>query len=174
MTTILTSRPDVARSLEADAEELRRALGELVRVIQFRDRDRACCYGVSVSQCYALKAVADGGPLTVNELAAHLYLDKSTASRVARGLVRHGLLQRRRDPSDARSVKLTLTPRGRALHERILNDLDLEYASLLRGFDPEVRSAVTELTARVTRALAARVEASGGSCCAIESAEPVT
>ena len=167
MTTNLVDAACATRSLQADAEALRRALSELVRVIQFRDRDRACCYGVSVSQCYALKAVADAGALTINELAAHLYLDKSTASRVAGGLVRHGLLQRRADPDDARSVRLTLTSRGRALHERILGDLDAEYASLLQDFEPEVRSAVTELTARVTGALAARVEASGGSCCTV-------
>ena len=48
-------------ALRADAEHLSDALGELIRVIQFRDRDRACCYDISVSQCYALKRVIDAG-----------------------------------------------------------------------------------------------------------------
>src|SRR5688500_8387945 len=39
------------RQLEAETRELRRALSELVRVYQFRDRDRICCYDISVSQC---------------------------------------------------------------------------------------------------------------------------
>jgi hypothetical protein len=38
-----------------DAETFHAALSELVRVYQFRDRDRICCHDVSVTQCYALE-----------------------------------------------------------------------------------------------------------------------
>ena len=86
-------------TLEADAARLTAAMSDMIRVVQFRDRDRACCYDISVTQCYALEAVVDGSGLTVNELAAHLYLDKSTTSRVANGLVQKGLITRRRDPA---------------------------------------------------------------------------
>ena len=56
---VLDSRanPIADDALLADAEQLSGALSELIRVIQFRDRDRACCYDISVSQCYALKRV---------------------------------------------------------------------------------------------------------------------
>ena len=43
--------------LAADARELHHVLEELMRVVQFRDRDRICCHDVSVTQCYALRAV---------------------------------------------------------------------------------------------------------------------
>ncbi|MDH5590892.1 MAG: MarR family transcriptional regulator [Gemmatimonadota bacterium] len=148
-----------------DARRLYDALSEVIRVIQFRDRDRACCYDVSVSQCYALKAVVDGGPLTVNELAANLYLDKSTASRVANGLVEKGYLARARDPEDGRVVRLVPTPEGGRLCERIDDDLSREYADLLSDFDPDVRAGINELVTRLGRSFAARVAASGGSCC---------
>ena len=62
-----------------------------MRVYQFRDRDRICCFDVSVSQCYALEGLVRRGGLTLNELAAHLYLDKSTASRVVDALERKRL-----------------------------------------------------------------------------------
>ena len=41
--------------LTQDSEDLYEALNQLVRVYQFRDRDRICCYDVSVTQCYAIE-----------------------------------------------------------------------------------------------------------------------
>ena len=150
-----------------DARDLSRALSDLIRVVQFRDRDRACCYDVSVSQCYALKAVVERGPLTVNDLAAELYLDKSTASRVANGLEEKGYVARERDARDGRVIRLVATGGGIALHERIEEDLAREYAELLTDFDPEVRAAMTRLLGRLAVSFAARVETSGGSCCRV-------
>jgi len=160
------TRPADAELL-GDARRLSDALSDVLRVVHFRDRDRACCYDVSVSQCYALKAVADGGPLTVNELAGPLYLDKSTTSRVANGLVAKGYLSRQRDEVDGRVVKLGVTENGSALSRRIDDDLAVEYAELLGDFDPEIRAAITRLVSRLGRSFAARVEASGGSCCVV-------
>ncbi len=143
------------------------ALGDLIRVVQFRDRDRACCYDVSVSQCYALKAVADRGPLTVNDLAGELYLDKSTASRVANGLEEKGYVVRERDEGDGRVIRLSASATGSTLCARIDDDLAREYADLLTDFDPEVRAAITRLLGRLAASFAARVETSGGSCCVV-------
>mgnify|MGYP002623246769 CR=1 FL=1 len=165
MTTIELTRTDP--ELLADADAFSAALGELIRVIQFRDRDRACCYELSVSQCYALKAVADGGRLTVNELAAYLYLDKSTASRIANGLVDKGFVTRVRDEQDGRVVQLVATEDGREVHSRIEGDLTREYADLLEDFDPEFRGAIVKLVRRLRRSFAARVETEGGSCCVV-------
>lgn len=155
-------------TLLGDARHLSEALGELIRVVQFRDRDRACCYDVSVSQCYALKGVADAGALTINELAAYLYLDKSTASRIANGLVDKDLLARVRDAEDGRVVQLVLTSEGRAVYSKIEAAQATEYAELLSDFAPEIRNAFTELIGRLGRSFASRVDASGGSCCVVK------
>ena len=173
MPTIVTdplspSAQAIDAELLEDARHLSAALTDLIRVVQFRDRDRACCHEISVSQCYALKATVDYGPLTVNELAGQLYLDKSTASRVANGLDDKGYLARERDPADGRVVRLAVTASGRALCRRIEDDLAEEYAQLLGDFDPEIRVAITRIVARLGRSFAARVDASGGSCCAVE------
>ena len=45
-------------SLDRDAEALQDALSELIRVYQFRDRDRICCHDISVTQCYVLESLA--------------------------------------------------------------------------------------------------------------------
>lgn len=156
------------RLASKDALALQDALTDLIRVVQFRDRDRACCYELSVSQCYALRAVVQDGPLSVNDLAGALVLDKSSASRLARGLVEGGLVRRIADPDDARAVHLEATAAGRALHERIAQDLAREYGSLLADFSDAERARVVEAVRRLAGAVARRVDARGGRCCVVE------
>lgn len=163
---LLTETADPA--LERDARALYGAMSDLIRVYQFRDRDRICCHDVSVSQCYALEAVVRQGGMTLNDLAAHLYLDKSTASRIVDSLERKGYMTRIPHPSDRRAVLLEPTAAGRDLYHRIEGDILAEERSLLAGFDPEIRRAMTSLIARLARAAAERVETGGGSCCRVD------
>src|SRR3954452_3348392 len=112
---VLPSDPALAR----DTEELYDALEDLLRVYQFRDRDRICCFDISVSQCYALEGLVRRGGMTLNDLAAYLYLDKSTASRVVDALERKGYVARSPHPKDGRSVLLAATPQGCELEGKI-------------------------------------------------------
>lgn len=61
--------------LSQDAEDLYEALNQLVRVYQFRDRDRICCYDVSVTQCYAVETLVKKGALRLHVLAEEMFLD---------------------------------------------------------------------------------------------------
>ncbi len=165
----MADSPDLADpALERDVHLFNGALSDLIRVYQFRDRDRICCYDISVSQCYGLEALVRRGPMTLNDLAAHLYLDKSTASRVVDALEKKGYVARSPHPEDGRSLQLVTTAAGRDLHARIESDLVHEERGLLADFDPQARAAMIQLLGRITRAATARVEASGGSCCRIE------
>lgn len=153
-------------ALHADAEALYAALSELVRVYQFRDRDRICCHDVSVTQCYAIEALLRRGPCGLGELAADLFLDKSTASRVVATLRRKGYVTRAAHPQDGRAVVLTVTPAGRRLHGRIRRDLVEEEKRLLADFEPEVRKAAPKLILRLARAAAGRAGlAPAAACC---------
>lgn len=152
-------------TLDRDAERLYGALSELIRVYQFRDRDRICCHDLSVTQCYALDAMVERGPLTINDLAARLYLDKSTVSRVVDALGRKGLLAKAPHPEDRRAVQLVASPKGKALQAQIADEIRENEKSLLTDFDPEVRSAMIELIGRLASAAATRVDTTGGTCC---------
>ena len=160
---ILDSAPTLAR----DTEELYDSLEDLLRVYQFRDRDRICCFDVSVSQCYALEGLVRRGDMTLNDLAAFLYIDKSTASRVVDALERKGYVVRTPHPKDGRAVLLTATPAGRELEGKIRESILAEERQLLADFTPEVRQAMTLLIRRLASAASAAIETSGGSCCRI-------
>jgi DNA-binding MarR family transcriptional regulator len=151
-------------ALRRDAQALHRALGELSRAYQLRDRDRICCYGLSVTQCYALEAMIRRNGLTVNDLSAELFIDKSTVSRVARGLEDKGLMVRRPHPDDGRAVILEASLQGRALYACIEEDMLRQEEEILSDFDEAVRKEIPRLVAALARAAAARVDTSGGCC----------
>ena len=139
-------------NLEQDAVALHAAVSDLVRVYQFRDRDHICCHDISVTQCYALEAVAEHGPMRLGALADRMFLDKSTTSRVVATLVRKGYLSQRPDPSDARASAIEVTRSGRQLYARITRDLVAQQQEVLQDLDPEVRDGVVEVIRRLARA----------------------
>lgn len=154
--------------LERDATDLHAALSELIRVYQFRERERICCHDLSVTQCHALEVLHDRGELSMNELAAHLYLDKSTTSRVVDALERKSHAVRKANPSDRRALRLAITPGGRSLVRQIRDETLNEEKRLLREFEPAVRREMTRLVGRLARAAAARVDTRGGTCSSID------
>ena len=163
-------REEIDADLRSDAERLTRVLIDLGRALQFRDRDRVCrcAEELSVSQCYALKEIVDHGPLSVNDLAAELLLDKSTVSRVANALEQKGYVERSPDPMDRRAVKLEATLEGARLSARVDRELVRENAVVLQDFEPEVRHNVIRLVARLTGSYVSRVSCEGGVCCVVE------
>lgn len=158
-------RTDLA--LTTDARDLRDALSELIRVYSFRDRDRLCCYDLSVTQSNALEIVVQRGPLTLNELAAALYIDKSTTSRVVTGLEAKGYATRRENPESRRSILIEATRAGLELQRRVERDLLQEDMRILEDVEPEVLQAAARLVGQLARAAAARVDTTGGTCCSI-------
>jgi DNA-binding MarR family transcriptional regulator len=162
-------RTDTA--LERDAVALQSAVADLVRVYQFRDRDRICCHDVSVTQCYALETLVEHGPMRLSALADRLFLDKSTTSRVVATLVKKGYVAQGVDAQDGRATALNATRKGRSLCARITDDLVDQQKQLLQDLDPDVRSGVVQVLRRLAKAADARFRAGtiggpGASCCA--------
>jgi MarR family transcriptional regulator, 2-MHQ and catechol-resistance regulon repressor len=155
-------------ALERDAVALQAAVADLVRVYQFRDRDRICCHDISVTQCYALETLVENGPLRLSGLAERLFLDKSTTSRVVGTLVKKGYVDQHADASDRRATDLRATDRGRQLYTRITHDLVEQQKQLLQDLDPDVRDAVVKVIRGLARAADSRFRSgvSVGGCCA--------
>ena len=103
---------------------------------------------LTLAQVDALEAVAPG-EIRMHELAAHLAIDPSTATRTTAPLVDLGLLERETDPSNRRYVILrcsdlglktarTLTEQRRALMRQVLEPMAPErrllFADLLEEY----------------------------------------
>ena len=157
-------------TLNRDAADLQAAVADLVRVYQFRDRDRICCHDVSVTQCYALETLVAHGPLRLSGLAERLFLDKSTTSRVVATLVKKGYVEQGADAADGRAIALNATREGRRLCARITDDLVAQQKQLLQDLDSEIRAGVVRIVRRLAQAADARfrsctVTGPGTTCC---------
>jgi DNA-binding MarR family transcriptional regulator len=161
-------------TLDRDAVALQTAVADLVRVYQFRDRDRICCHDISVTQCCALEALVEHGPMRLRALAERLFLDKSTTSRVVNTLVRKRYVEQRADPTDGRATTLSATARGERLCSRITSELVDQQRQLLQDLDPSVRAGVVQVIRRLAHAADARFRAgvTGAACCAVGDDSP--
>ncbi len=169
------SRPRLrpATDLQRDAAALQAAVADLVRVYQYRDRDRICCHDVSVTQCNALETLAEHGRMRLGELSQRLFLDKSTTSRVVRTLIRKGYVRQQPDPDDGRAIALTPTAAGRALCARITSELVEQQKALLADLDPGIRAGVIDVIQRLARAADARFRSGVSTgACSMESGAP--
>jgi MarR family transcriptional regulator, 2-MHQ and catechol-resistance regulon repressor len=137
--------------------ELYRALSELARRYQFRNRDEVCCYGLTVSQCYALQTLFSE-PLTSGKLSEALGLDISSTTRLVDQLVRKKLVLRKRSAEDARVKNIEITDAGHRLIARIENDLANVVGEAVKGLPAEVQRALPEVIRRLNNALACSTE----------------
>jgi DNA-binding MarR family transcriptional regulator len=152
------SDPSSRPSLVRDAGFVLESLAALTRILQALDRQRAGSFGLSAAHWQALLALQRTGPLTVTGLGDRLFLEKSTASRLAKGLLSEGLVRKRSPGSDERKVILQVTELGIQLSRKILNELSEEYIQVLSSMEPEVGRSLPVALARLTKELARRVE----------------
>ena len=101
-----------------DIEQIRQASRQLVRELHLLD-GRYCIEGFTFSECHVITELHARGRATASELADALVLEKSTVSRLVKGLTRNGFLHGRPDPKDRRRHWLSLTARGRRGAEKI-------------------------------------------------------
>jgi DNA-binding MarR family transcriptional regulator len=139
----------------ADPQGLYRALRALIRLQEHRDRLRAAGYGVSAAGADALDAVAHLGPISLNRLAAELFVDKSTACRVVALLEERGWLMRTADPTDGRALRLHLTVEGQALHTELSADASWEAQAVWRALPEAERATAAEVLSSWARIAAA-------------------
>jgi MarR family transcriptional regulator, organic hydroperoxide resistance regulator len=81
-------------------------------------------HGVRVGQNLLLEELWHSDGLTPGEMAQRLRVTTPTVVKMATRMEATGLLSRRRDPRDARLVRLYLTERGRSLREAIERELE--------------------------------------------------
>ena len=76
-------------------------------------------YGLTLEQWTALKLIKENSPLCQKELARLNHKSPNTIKSLVDRLQSKGLIHRQEDPSDRRSLILSLTSEGEALVARI-------------------------------------------------------
>jgi MarR family transcriptional regulator, lower aerobic nicotinate degradation pathway regulator len=111
----------VQRSTPTDhARAILDRLRRLVRALRMTDRQAQNRWGLGAAQMFILHALAhDGDGISLNELAERTATDQSSASLAVGKLVDEGHVRRTMSTADRRQVRLSLTPKGRALAKRI-------------------------------------------------------
>lgn len=123
-------------------EQAQRILGSLRRILHTVDRNnqRICkTVGLTTAQLTCLRELSSAGELAIGELAKRVGSSGTTLTGVIDRMEAKGLVQRTRSPRDRRSVRLTLTEKGRAsLSELPIATLDPFFESLKALSDADV------------------------------------
>lgn len=94
-----------------------------------------------------------GNAITVNEAAAALHISVPAVSRTLRGLSECGILERRSDENDRRSVRIHVTDKGRELLAKNIANCIEAVDSSMKPFSEEELAAMISLHAKFTAAL---------------------
>ena len=127
------------------------ALYAASRAVTARYRPILDRFGLTYPQYVALLVLWERGETTVKDLGAALMLDSGTLSPLLKRLETAGLVRRRRDADDERSVVVALTKAGAALQiEAAGVPAELARAT---GMSPSELKALRETLAALTAAL---------------------
>ena len=102
--------------------------------------------GLSIPEWRVLAHLDRSGAVSVRDITARVYLDKSIVSRAAARLEETGLLRKSGHDTDRRLVTLELTPEGRALMRRLGRIASAFQAELITELGPEADALDRALT----------------------------
>ncbi len=106
-------------------------------------------------QYATLHALGAGGALSGAELARRSFITPQTMNGIVGNLATAGLIERRADPTDARVLRVALTPDGRAQLDACGRAVAAVEAQLLSGLRPEERPWFLDALRRCVAALSA-------------------
>jgi DNA-binding MarR family transcriptional regulator len=132
-----------------DLGKLADVLNEIATLYQFRDINERLYSTLTVSQSYCLRLLYFRGSHTMTELAIELHVRLSTITGVVDQLEKKGLVARAAHPNDRRSLRVSLTPKGRnlyqAAHEAFLSHLEPLFHSRTAGDRAKALSFLAEV-----------------------------
>jgi len=137
------------RMNNVDLGRLALVLNEIASLYQFRDINQRLYGTLTVSQSYCLRLLYFGDARTMTELAIELDVRLSTITGVVDQLEEKGLVARAAHPNDRRSLRVTLTSKGRnlyrAAHEAFLSHLEPLFDRRTPGDRAKALSFLTEV-----------------------------
>jgi DNA-binding MarR family transcriptional regulator len=113
ITTIMNKRINQATAVF----HLLQDLGKVMRIFQ---NETVLCEGVTFAQFCILDHISvRGGRLELSELHGLLSVEKSTTTRMVSPLIKRGLVRKEKSEHDSRAIELTLTAKGKEIHNKV-------------------------------------------------------
>ncbi|HEY0936921.1 MAG TPA: MarR family transcriptional regulator, partial [Trebonia sp.] len=116
---------------------LRAVIHKLARVLN----DTSTGEDLTPTQYSVLALVSGRGPLGLTELTELEGLNPTMLSRVVKVLDERGLIRRLPAPGDLRAARVTATPEGRQVHDRVRAERTKVLSECLHGLPPETAGA---------------------------------
>jgi len=108
-------------------------------------------FGVGINEWRILANLRVRPGMTANIICQTSGLDKAAVSRSLRLLETHDYIQIDKGAGDARGRNLTLTPKGRALHDKLIEEALARESRLLHGFSEDERRLLLQFIERMHR-----------------------
>jgi DNA-binding MarR family transcriptional regulator len=140
-----------------DVLEVMQSLWALAHALEARSKWMHRNLGVTGPQRLLLRAIGEAPGCSPGEAARTLHLDPGTVSRLAAGLEEAGLLERAKDRSDARRLRLLLTRRGKAVNARQAGTVEASVREALAATKPGERQVACRFVHRLTDRLKVKV-----------------
>lgn len=107
---------------------------------------------IDIVELRILVVIASNSPASLGTVAAAAGISTSKASRTCDRLVVRKLVARSDDPSDRRSLRLTLTPAGQRMIKRVTDARRAAIVPLLAGMPANRRAVAVEALRELTAA----------------------
>jgi len=117
-------------------------IGVAQRSVKLAVQQHSRTLGLTAQQFWFLNAARELAGASLGEIARKQGMDAPTASRVAEGLARRGLVRTAEDDRDRRALRVLLTPAGARLSERIALHAAAVRSSLVRGMSRREQQAL--------------------------------
>lgn len=115
-------------------------------------------HGLSRGEYLLLFCLAHLPELTAQDVANMTGRPRNSISRAVHRMLSEGFLDRTPDPDDGRQAMLTITPKGRKLHERIVQGFIARENKLLGVLDREDREALDRILEKLVLRNSARLQ----------------
>jgi DNA-binding MarR family transcriptional regulator len=126
----------------------------LVRALGLHRPDQTPCgQPIAVAEAHALLELSREAGLSQNGLASRLRLEKSTVSRIVTLLERRGWVERKRDKSDTRIVRVHLTGDGRDAAATLAASRRSKFAKIYATLSPAERDAIVSALDLLTQVI---------------------
>jgi MarR family transcriptional regulator, organic hydroperoxide resistance regulator len=139
----------------SDGEDVLAIFGSTVKAMRARFDNLLREHGVRLGQYQLLRALWERDGMTPRELAEHAAVEMPTVTRTVQRMVRDGLVRREAHPSDARSVRIFLAAKGKALETAAVDLRRQITKEALGGISADERTRLVTSLEHVLRNLTA-------------------